>query len=105
MAREKYKTLSEQMYYVLLAVLEEVCGVDIMNRVMELSNGRIKIGPGTLYAMLDGFEQIGFIRLTRQEGRQKWYVATDEGKTRLRDEIYRLETQLADGIKIVEVNN
>ena len=25
MAREKYKTLSEQMYYVLLAVLEEVC--------------------------------------------------------------------------------
>ena len=51
MAREPLQTLTEPMYYILLALTEECCGVDIMNKVEELSGGRIRVGPGTLYAL------------------------------------------------------
>ena len=61
MAREQFQTLTEPMYYILLALLREVCGVDIMARVEEISGGRVKVGPGTLYAMLQKFEENGLI--------------------------------------------
>ncbi len=71
MAREPLQTLTEPMYYILLALTEECCGVDIMNKVEELSGGRIRVGPGTLYAMLSRFEEKKIIRLTAEEGRRK----------------------------------
>ena len=74
MARETLQTLSEPMYYVLLALMEERCGVDIMQQVEYISNERISIGPGTLYAMLDKFLTNGIIEQTRLEGRKRWYM-------------------------------
>ena len=64
MAREQFQTLTEPMYYILLALLEECCGVDIMDKVQELSHGRVRVGPGTLYAMLSKFEENSVIRMT-----------------------------------------
>ena len=97
MAREQLQTLSEPMYYTLLALTEECCGVDIMERVRELSNGRVLVGPGTLYAMLAKFEEKDIIRLTASEGRRKSYVITDAGKEELRKEYERLKTMVSDG--------
>ncbi len=51
MAREQFQTLTEPMYYILMALSEECCGVDIMERVRQISGGRVKVGPGTLYTM------------------------------------------------------
>ena len=97
MAREQLQTLSEPMYYTLLALTEECCGVDIMERVRELSHGRVLVGPGTLYAMLAKFEEKHIIRLTSSEGRRKSYVITDAGKEELRKEYVRLQTMVSDG--------
>ena len=36
MAREKFQTLTEQMFYILLALQEERCGADIMALVLSL---------------------------------------------------------------------
>ena len=33
MAREKFQTLTEQMFYILLCLQRECCGVDVMDRV------------------------------------------------------------------------
>ena len=52
MARKQFQTLSEPMYYILLALTSECCGVDIMKKVEEISKGRISVGPGTLYTLL-----------------------------------------------------
>ena len=57
MAREQLQTLTEPMYYILLALTEECCGVDIMEKVKNLSGGRVTVGPGTLYAMRARFEE------------------------------------------------
>ena len=97
MAREQLQTLSEPMYYTLLALTEECCGVDIMERVRALSHGRVLVGPGTLYAMLAKFEEKDIIRLTASEGRRKSYVITDAGKEELRKEYIRLQTMMSDG--------
>ena len=39
MARKQFQTLSEPMYYILLALTSECCGVDIMKKVEEISKG------------------------------------------------------------------
>ena len=85
------------MYYILLALTEECCGVDIMERVKEISKGRVLVGPGTLYAMLAKFEENGIIRLTASEGRKKSYVITDLGRKMLRQEYERLLVMVRDG--------
>ena len=97
MAREQFQTLTEPMYYILLALLEECCGVDIMEKVKNLSHGRVVVGPGTLYAMLAKFEENDIIRLTTSEGRRKSYVITDNGRQMLKKEYERLKTMVEDG--------
>lgn len=97
MAREQFQTLTEPMYYILLALLKECCGVDIMERVLELSGGRVKVGPGTLYAMLSRFEENQIIRLTAEEGRRKSYIISEAGKQMLQKEYTRLKQMTADG--------
>lgn len=97
MAREQLQTLTEPMYYILLALTQECCGVDIMDRVKTLSRGRVTVGPGTLYAMLAKFEEKGIIRLTAADGRRKSYVITDAGREELKKEFQRLQTMVRDG--------
>jgi hypothetical protein len=41
-AREQFQSLTEQMYYILLALIEPRCGVDISAKAMEISNNRIQ---------------------------------------------------------------
>ena len=97
MPRAKFQTLTEPMYYILLALTQECCGVDIMERVKKISGGRVSVGPGTLYAMLAKFEEKEIIRLTASEGRRKSYVITDSGKEELKKEFERLKTMVLDG--------
>lgn len=97
MAREPFQTLTEPMYYILLALTEECCGVDIMNKVEKLSGGRIRVGPGTLYAMLSRFEEKKIIRLTAKENRRKSYIIADIGIQMLTKEYERLKTMVDDG--------
>lgn len=98
MARKQFQTLTEPMYYILLALLQECCGVDIMGKVKELSKGRVTVGPGTLYAMLSKFEENGIIRRTAEEGRRKSYIITEAGKKMLRKEYDRLNMMVQDGM-------
>lgn len=101
MAREQLQTLSEPMYYTLLALTEECCGVDIMEKVNRLSHGRVLIGPGTLYALLAKFEEKGIIQLVTSDGRRKSYVITELGREELRKEFSRLQAMILDGQGIV----
>lgn len=102
MSREQFQTLTEPMYYILLALLEECCGVDIMDKVKALSRGRVKVGPGTLYAMLSKFEENDIIQRTAEEGRRKSYIITQKGRLMLRDEYLRLNAMIDDGKALLQ---
>lgn len=102
MAREQFQTLTEPMYYILLTLMEECCGVDIMEKVKAISRGRVLVGPGTLYAMLAKFEENGVIQLTASEGRRKSYIITQKGREMLMREYDRLQVMAKDGERILE---
>ena len=96
MAREKFQTLTEQMFYILLCLQRECCGADVMERVRTMTEGRVVIGPGTLYSLLESFCTEGFIRETKVEGRKRSYIITPQGRARLEEEVRRLVRQTED---------
>ena len=96
MARKKLETLTEQMFYVLLALRQERHGYGIMQAITALTGGRVNVGAGTLYALLERFEQDGLILLTRTEPNRKYYRLTPQGEKVLGDEYQRIRQQAAD---------
>lgn len=105
MPREQFQNLTEPMYYILISLLEERCGVDIMASVEELSKGRVKVGPGTLYALLGRFEKEEIIKETEVVGRKRSYIITEKGLVILRDEYERLIKLVIDGEFFLGGNN
>lgn len=102
MARKKLETLTEQMYYVLLSLTQERHGYGIMQYVAELTQGRVTIGAGTLYALLSRFEEEGLITLTRTLEGRKYYQLTAEGEQTLQGEYDRLRRQVQDGARLLD---
>lgn len=96
MPRLKFQTLTEQMFYTLLCLKEECCGMDILDRVPAMTDRRVSIGSGTLYTLLDQFLEAGMIRETRAEGRRRSYILTEAGRDRLDREYQRLRAQAED---------
>lgn len=96
MPRLKFQTLTEQMFYVLLCLREPCYGVDILDRVKAMTDGRVKVGSGTLFNLLEQFSEAGMIRETHSEGRRRYYVLTDKGKEALDREYGRIKAQARD---------
>ena len=96
MAREKFQTLTEQMFYILLCLRRERCGADIMERVPAMTGGRVSVGPGTLYNLLEQFLQADYIRETKVEGRKRSYLLPPAGQEALDSEVRRLRRLTAD---------
>lgn len=84
------------MFYILLSLRRECCGVDIMEQVQAMTEGRVAIGPGTLYSLLESFVSEGFIRETKVEGRKRSYILTVKGQLRLEEEYRRILQQAED---------
>lgn len=100
MARSKFSTLTEQMFYILLCLSQECCGMDIMDMVPQITGGRVQVGSGTLYNLLEQFQDAGMIRETRVEGRRRSYILTEKGREALQTEKERLQSQITDFYKI-----
>ena len=96
MPREKFQALTEQMFYILLCLNDECCGMDIMTKTDQLTGGRVRVGPGTLYNLLEQFAEADFIRQTRVEGRRRSYILTEKGLMVLQEEYDRLRRQTED---------
>lgn len=77
---EKYLPLSEATFYIMMALGEPLHGYAIMQHVEEVSEGLVKIGPGTLYGAFSTLEKEGLIEMVSQENRRKSYLLTEKGK-------------------------
>ncbi len=96
MPRLKFQTLTEQMFYILLCLKEECCGIDIMDKVSQMTDDRVKVGSGTLYNLLEQFLSADMIKETKAEGRRRSYVLTEKGREVLATEYQRLRQQAED---------
>ena len=78
--RKEFETLTPQMFYILLSLYEPICGLEIMEKVNEMTEGDVRVGAGTLYALLPRFENIGYIQLLKEENKRKIYIITQKEK-------------------------
>jgi DNA-binding PadR family transcriptional regulator len=95
--------LTEAVYYILLSLHTPMHGYGIMQFVKEISNGRVNLGPGTLYGAINTMLSKDWIRAldSDNDSRKKEYEITTIGKNIVLDEIKRLEELVKNGISIV----
>jgi DNA-binding PadR family transcriptional regulator len=87
--------MREQTYLVLLALTGgPLHGYGVIKAVRELSDGRVRLGAGTLYGALDRLAGEGLVKTSGEEvvdGRhRRYYTLTGEGQRTLIDETDRL---------------
>lgn len=98
MAKKALDGLTESMFYVLMAFLKkEMCGTDVVEFIEHKTEGRVKIGPGTLYTILARFEEENIIEETVVEGRKRTYKITEKGIDLYKAELLRLKACVNDG--------
>ena len=94
MAREQLQTLTESMFYILLALIKPMHGYEIMQTVDFMSERRVKVGAGTLYSLLTRFEKEKIIKQVSDDGRKKIYELTEKGRDILNGEYFRLKNSI-----------
>ena len=94
---KKYLPLTESTAYTLLALTEPLHGYGVMQKVESISDGTVKIGPGTLYGAFTTLESEGLIIKVDEVERRKVYALTDKGRQVLKEHIRRAEIMANKG--------
>ena len=89
--KKVYVPMTETGFYILLCLREEMHGYSIVQKVEKLTEGQIRLTPGTMYGSLFKMEKDGLISFVREEDKRKIYVITDLGKQVLSLEMARIE--------------
>jgi len=95
----EHQPLTEAVYYILLALHTPMHGYGIMQFTKEISNGRLSLGPGTLYGAIKTMLEKGWIEAieTEADSRKKEYEVTSVGKKVVQIEIDRLQELVKNG--------
>ena len=97
-----FSPLTPAVFHILLALsLKERHGYEIMKQVEEDSEGKIQLGPGTLYTAIkrllgDGLIAVSGIQTDGDE-RRKYYKLTKHGQGALSIELQRLSRAISIG--------
>ena len=107
MPKQKLSPLPSAAFQILLSLVgEDLHSYAIMRNVQEQTQGRMRLGPGTLYNSLGTLLDAGLIEETdraRDEGdeRRRYYRLTAAGKKVAREEADRL----ADLLRVARAKN
>ena len=97
----KYLPLTESTSYILMALAEPLHGYALMQKVDEMSQGTVKIGPGTLYGAFSQLEKEGLIKMVKEADRRKSYLLTAKGRSVLQEHLRRTEILVTNGRSIL----
>ena len=104
---DKNLPLTEALFYILLAVRKPNHGYGITQEVEELTNGRVTLGPGTLYGAIQSLVKKDWIRIYSEDTesrKKKEYLITETGRTVFEEERKRL-SELLKNAELMEGNN
>ena len=88
--RKVYVPMTETSFYILLCLRKEAHGYSIVRQTEQLTNGEVRLSPGTLYGSLSKMEKDGLIRFIREEEKRKIYRITELGMQVLELEMKRI---------------
>lgn len=77
--RKVYVPMTETGFYILLCLQEEMHGYNIVQKVERMTEGDIRISPGTMYGSLGKMEKDGLIEFIKEEDKRKIYHITKLG--------------------------
>ena len=100
---KKYLPLTEATYYIMLALIKPLHGYAVMQKVEQISQGMVRVGPGTLYGVFDTLEAAGLILMVKEEDRRKSYTLTPKGKKVLLSQIKRFEIITRNGLEVINL--
>ncbi len=89
--KKVYVPMTETAFYILLCLREPNHGYGIVQTVEKLTEGAIRLAPGTMYGSLSKMEKDGVIQFIREEDKRKIYKITDLGEEVIALEIKRIE--------------
>ncbi len=104
---DKNLPLTEALFYILLAVRKPNHGYGITQEVEELTNGRVTLGPGTLYGAIQSLVKKDWIKIYSEDTesrKKKEYLITETGRAVFEEETKRL-SELLTNAQLMEGNN
>jgi DNA-binding PadR family transcriptional regulator len=98
MPRRKLTPLPAAAFQILMSLADaDLHGYEIMRRIEEQTDGRTRVGPGTLYSSIQALLDAGFIAEVAprsdedvNDERRRYYRLTAAGRKAARDEAERL---------------
>lgn len=97
---KKYLPLTEATYYIMMTLGEPLHGYAVMQEVEKISEGTVKVGPGTLYGVFTNLEKEGLIVKVKEEERRKSYALTPKGRAVFLSQVERLEIMSRNGLAV-----
>lgn len=88
--KKVYVPMTETAFYILLCLKKPNHGYGIVQRVERMTNGAVRLTPGTMYGSLSKMEKDGLIQFIREEDKRKIYQITDLGSEILQIELNRI---------------
>ena len=89
--KKVYVPMTETAFYILLCLKKPNHGYGIVQTVEKLTEGAIRLTPGTMYGSLSKMEKDGLIQFVREEDKRKIYQITGLGMEVLQIELKRIE--------------
>ncbi len=88
--RKVYVPMTETGFYILYCLKTPNHGYGVVQTVERLTDGEIRLAPGTMYGSLSKMEKDGLITFVREEEKRKIYVITPLGEEVLQLELKRI---------------
>lgn len=98
--RKVYVPMTETGFYILLCLKEPNHGYGIVQKVDQMTEGEIKLSPGTMYGSLSKMEKDGVIQFVREEEKRKIYQITALGTEVLELELKRIKRLYRNSMEI-----
>ena len=89
--RKVYMPMTETAFLILLSLRTPNHGYGVVQQVERLTEGGVRLAPGTMYGSLSKMEKDGVIRFLREEDLRKFFVITELGEEVLETELRRIE--------------
>ncbi|MBQ9130620.1 MAG: PadR family transcriptional regulator [Clostridia bacterium] len=82
--------MTETGFYILYCLQKENHGYGIVQMVEALTEGELRLAPGTMYGSLSKMEKDRLISFIKEEDKRKSYLITDLGREVLELEMKRI---------------
>ncbi len=89
--KKVYVPMTETAFFILFCLQKPNHGYGIVQMVEKITEGAVKLTPGTMYGSLSKMEKDNLIRFVCEEDKRKIYQITDLGLEVLQIELKRIE--------------